>query len=151
MFPSLIGEENLEVGAMLPRARAQARANDGRRCSRCFRGWRSAATQTAGTMSGGEQQMLAIGRCLMGPPELDHVRRALAGPRADWSSRDAAHHPRGSTRKRHHRPAGRAERRRLTQALAQHAYVLETGRVVLEGPGAELLGDPRVREAYLGM
>ena len=63
--PSL---ENLEMGAMLPRARAEQRAKPRARVRACFRGSRSARGQAAGTLSGGEQQMLAIGRCLMGSP-----------------------------------------------------------------------------------
>ena len=66
VFPTLTVLENLEMGAMLPRARADAARKARAGVRRCSRGSPSGASQAAGTLSGGEQQMLAIGRCLMG-------------------------------------------------------------------------------------
>ncbi|MGB6661325.1 MAG: ATP-binding cassette domain-containing protein, partial [Xanthobacteraceae bacterium] len=69
VFPTLTVDENLDMGAMLPRARA-ARAKNRERAFAIFPRLAERARQPAGTLSGGEQQMLAIGRCLMGAPEL---------------------------------------------------------------------------------
>jgi branched-chain amino acid transport system ATP-binding protein len=69
VFPTLSVDENLDMGAMLPRARA-ARAKNRERAFALFPRLAERARQPAGTLSGGEQQMLAIGRCLMGAPEL---------------------------------------------------------------------------------
>ena len=69
VFPTLTVAENLDVGAMLPRARA-ARENNRERVFAMFPKLAERARQAAGTLSGGEQQMLAIGRCLMGAPRL---------------------------------------------------------------------------------
>jgi branched-chain amino acid transport system ATP-binding protein len=103
----------------------------------------------AGTLSGGQQQMLAIGRALMASPSLllldepsmglapKLVAEIFAGIRA---LRDA-----GTTILLVDQNA------RAALAIADRAYVLETGRVVLAGPGCELLANPKVREAYLGV
>src|SRR5207248_9394164 len=68
-FPTLSVNENLDIGAMLPRARA-LRAQNRERVLALFPRLAERSRQSAGTLSGGEQQMLAIGRCLMGAPEL---------------------------------------------------------------------------------
>ena len=97
VFPSLTVAENLDMGAMLPRARAE-RERKSRAGLRAVSGAGRAPRQAAGTLSGGEQQMLAIGRCLMGAPELvmfDEPSLGLApADRADRARRPARPQPR---------------------------------------------------------
>jgi branched-chain amino acid transport system ATP-binding protein len=106
-------------------------------------------TQAAGTMSGGEQQMLAIGRCLMGKPELimfDEPSLGLAPAMVQELFKTIrALNGRGLT-------VLLVEQNVVASLkLSARAYVLENGRIVMSGTGAELLGDDRVRQAYLGM
>ena len=105
--------------------------------------------QLAGTLSGGEQQMLAIGRCLMACPELimlDEPSLGLA-PVVVQDMMRAIHklNQQGITILLVEQNVA------LSLKLAQQAYVLENGRVVLAGSGSELLNDDRVRQAYLGL
>jgi len=108
VFPTLSVAENLDMGAMVPRARA-GRARNLERVLALFPVLAERAGQAAGTLSGGEQQMLAIGRCLMGAPEL------VAGTSAGHRAARAAHDPRPQSRRPHLR-AGRTERRGIAQA-----------------------------------
>jgi branched-chain amino acid transport system ATP-binding protein len=107
------------------------------------------AKQAAGTLSGGEQQMLAIGRCLMGAPELimfDEPSHGLAPA--------VAHHLLGTIRdlNRDGLTCLLVEQNvALSLKLASRAYVLENGRITLAGTGSALLADARVRSAYLGL
>ncbi|HEX6265936.1 MAG TPA: ATP-binding cassette domain-containing protein, partial [Burkholderiales bacterium] len=106
-------------------------------------------TQVAGTLSGGEQQMLAIARCLMGAPELimfDEPSLGLA-PRV---VQEVLHSIRVLN--------GRGitillveQNVAVSLKLSGHAYVLENGRIVMSGSGEALLHDDRVRQAYLGL
>jgi branched-chain amino acid transport system ATP-binding protein len=148
VFPTLTVEENLDIGAMLPRARA-GRAQNRDRAFALFPVLAERARQAAGTLSGGEQQMLAIARCLMGAPQLvmfDEPSLGLA-PTIFRGLLDAI------------RDLNRAgltcllveQNVALSLKLASRAYVLENGRVTLAGSGAELLADDRVRSAYLGL
>jgi branched-chain amino acid transport system ATP-binding protein len=148
VFPTLSVEENLDMGAMLPRARA-ARARNRVRAFELFPILAERARQPAGTLSGGEQQMLAIARCLMGAPELimfDEPSLGLAPALVQAvlaTIRDLNRD--GLT--------CLLVEQNVAQSLklASRAYVLENGRVTLSGSGAELLADDRVRSAYLGM
>jgi len=148
VFPSLTVLENLQVGAMLPRARAGAeRALE--HVFALFPRLKERAGQDAGTLSGGEQQMLAIGRCLMGAPRLimfDEPSLGLA-PSVVAEVLDTIRrlHAEGMTILLVEQNVA------ASLHLAHKAYVLENGRIVLQGSGAELLDDPRVREAYLGL
>ncbi|WP_377810797.1 ABC transporter ATP-binding protein [Azospirillum sp. A29] len=148
IFPTLSVRENLEMGAVIPRARAGARQTYDRVLD-LFPRLRERLDQAAGTLSGGEQQMLAIGRCLMGKPELIMFDEPSLGLS----------------------PALVQELFRIIRSLAaegmtiilveqnvaaslriaQSAYVLENGRVVLSGTGEALLADPAVKQAYLGL
>jgi branched-chain amino acid transport system ATP-binding protein len=105
--------------------------------------------QAAGTMSGGEQQMLAIGRCLMGKPELimfDEPSLGLAPALVqELFLTIRALNKRGLT-------VLLVEQNVVASLkLSSRAYVLENGRIVMTGTGSELLNDDRVRRAYLGV
>ncbi len=148
VFPTLSVEENLDVGAMLPRARA-ARAKNRARAFALFPRLAERAGQPAGTLSGGEQQMLAIARCLMGAPELimfDEPSLGLA-PAIARSVLDTI----GVLNREGITCVVVEQNVALSLKLASRAYVLENGRVTLTGTGAELLADDRVRSAYLGL
>jgi branched-chain amino acid transport system ATP-binding protein len=148
VFPTLTVAENLDMGALLPRARA-ARGKNRERAFALFPRLAERARQAAGTLSGGEQQMLAIGRCLMGAPELimfDEPSLGLAPAVAHGVlevirdlNRD------GITCLLVEQNVA------LSLKLANRAYVLENGRITLTGSGAALLSDDRVRSAYLGL
>lgn len=148
IFPTLTVAENLETGAMLPRARA-ARSKSRDRVFGLFPVLSERADQAAGTLSGGEQQMLAIGRCLMGSPELvmfDEPSLGLAPALVQQvlaTIRDLIRE--GLTCVLVEQNVA------VSLKLADRAYVLENGRITLSGTGAELLADDRVRQAYLGM
>jgi branched-chain amino acid transport system ATP-binding protein len=148
IFPTLSVEENLDIGAMLPRARP-ARTRNRDRAFALFPVLAERVRQPAGTLSGGEQQMLAIARCLMGAPQLimfDEPSLGLA-PAIVYRVLDAI------------RDLNRdgvtcllvEQNVALSLKLASRAYVLENGRVTLTGAGADLLADDRVRSAYLGL
>jgi branched-chain amino acid transport system ATP-binding protein len=148
LFPSLSVSENLNIGAMLKRAQASRKQNE-ERVLALFPRLRERLTQAVGTLSGGEQQMLAIGRCLMGAPDLimfdepslglapatfEAVLAAIRALNADGLTCILVEQNVAASLK-----------------LAARAYVLETGRITLSGSGASLLSDDRVRQAYLGM
>ncbi|RDV05097.1 ABC transporter ATP-binding protein [Undibacter mobilis] len=148
VFPSLTIAENLAMGAMIPRARA----NRDRNLDRVYAMFPRLAerrAQAAGTLSGGEQQMVAIGRCLMGEPELimfDEPSLGLAPAIVQQvlaTVRDLNRE--GITCVLVEQNVA------VSLKLASHAYVLENGRVTLSGSGEEMLGDDRVRQAYLGI
>jgi branched-chain amino acid transport system ATP-binding protein len=148
VFPTLTVAENLETGAMLPRARA-ARNKNRERVLALFPVLTERADQAAGTLSGGEQQMLAIGRCLMGSPELvmfDEPSLGLAPALVQQVLTTIRELTReGLTCVLVEQNVA------VSLKLADRAYVLENGRITLSGTGAELLADDRVRQAYLGM
>ena len=148
IFPSLTVEENLEMGALLPRARAAMRETLAE-VEAMFPRLAERRSQPAGTMSGGEQQMLAIARCLMGRPELimfDEPSLGLAPALVqDLFKTIRALNARGLT-------VLLVEQNVVASLkLANRAYVLENGRIVMSGAGTELLADDRVRQAYLGV
>jgi branched-chain amino acid transport system ATP-binding protein len=148
VFPSMTVLENLQVGGLLPRARGQA-GDTLERVFRMFPRLKERSTQVAGTLSGGEQQMLAIGRCLMGAPRLimfDEPSLGLApAVVAEVLNTIRMLHDEGMTILLVEQNVA------ASLQLADRAYVLENGSIVLEGSGAALLEDPRVREAYLGL
>jgi branched-chain amino acid transport system ATP-binding protein len=148
VFPTLTVAENLDMGAMLPRARG-SRAKNLDRVFGLFPVLRERAGQAAGTLSGGEQQMLAIGRCLMGAPDLvmfDEPSLGLAPTVVQTVLRTIRDLNRDGL------TCVLVEQNvAVSLKLAAHAYVLENGRITLSGAGDQLLADDRVRQAYLGM
>src|SRR5262249_19802204 len=148
VFPTLSVAENLAMGAMLPRARA-GRARNLERVLALFPVLAERARQPAGTLSGGEQQMLAVGRCLMGAPELvmfDEPSLGLAPAVVQALLRTIRDlNLQGLTCVLVEQNVA------VSLRLAGHAYVLENGRITLSGTGEALLADDRVRRAYLGL
>ncbi len=148
VFPTLSVAENLDIGGMLPRARAQ-RVRNRERVLSMFPVLAERSRQPAGTLSGGEQQMLAIGRCLMGAPQLimfDEPSLGLAP--------NIVHGVLKTIRELNREGITCLlveQNVVLSLKLASRAYVLENGRVTLSGTGTELLADDRVRSAYLGL
>lgn len=147
VFPTLSVAENLTMGAMLPRARSERERNFDRVLT-MFPRLAERRRQPAGTLSGGEQQMLAIGRCLMGSPDLimfDEPSLGLAPLAVSQvlqSVRDL---------NRDGLTCVLVEQNvAVSLKLASRAYVLENGRITLSGTGEALLNDDRVRQAYLG-
>ena len=148
VFPSLTVLENLQMGAMLPRARATAAKNLEDVFS-LFPRLSERRRQLAGTMSGGEQQMLAIGRCLMGAPELIMFDEPSLGL-APLVVQEVLHtirvlNGRGLTILLVEQNVA------VSLKISNRAYVLENGRIVMSGTGDKLLHDDRVRQAYLGL
>jgi branched-chain amino acid transport system ATP-binding protein len=148
VFPTLTVAENLAMGALVPRAHA-GRERNLERVYAMFPILSARRYQAAGTLSGGEQQMLAIGRCLMSEPELimfDEPSLGLA-PAVVQSVLTTV------------RDLNRdgltcvlvEQNVAVSLKLASHAYVLENGRITLAGSGEQLLRDDRVRQAYLGL
>lgn len=147
VFPTLSVSENLAMGAMLPRAHRDRQRNL-ERVLTMFPRLAERRRQAAGTLSGGEQQMLAIGRCLMGSPELimfDEPSLGLA-PLAVQGVLKTINdlHASGITCVLVEQNVAASLR------LASRAFVIENGRVALSGTGEALLHDDRVRQAYLG-
>ena len=148
LFPRLSVRDNLRLGSYLFRGEADREAPL-ERVFQLFPRLAERLDQRAETLSGGEQQMLAIGRALMTRPRLLDARRALARDHAqtrrrDFSAIEAI------------RDAGTTiliVEQRLTECLeiADRAYVLQTGRVLMQGSAADIRVNPDVRKAYLGL
>jgi branched-chain amino acid transport system ATP-binding protein len=147
VFPELSVEDNLRAGAYLVRSRATARAT----LTEVYRRFPRLAErrrQFAGTLSGGEQQMLAFGRAMMSGPKLlmlDEPSLGLAPLMVEEVMRSI----------RAFRESGVTvllieQNANLALRLADRGYVMETGRIVMAGSGAELLADEHVRTSYLG-
>jgi branched-chain amino acid transport system ATP-binding protein len=148
IFPSLSVAENLDLGAYARVAKGQ-RAETRERVFGLFPVLAERRRQTAGTLSGGEQQMLAIGRSLMGRPRLlmlDEPSLGLA-PQVVDRIFDVI-----GTINREGTPVLLVEQNvQRSLALADRAYVLEQGIVTLSGSGRELLERDEIRRAYLGL
>jgi branched-chain amino acid transport system ATP-binding protein len=148
IFPGMTVRENLDMGAYQRRDSA-AIASDLARVFELFPRLQERIKQAGGTLSGGEQQMLAVGRALMGRPKLlllDEPSMGLAPMLIQQIfSIITEINQQGTT--------VLVVEQNAQQALsrAHRAYVLETGRIVKEGSGRDLLNDPAVKEAYLGV
>jgi len=148
IFPGMTVRENLEMGAYTRRNRAEIN-QDMERAFTLFPRLKEREKQVGGTLSGGEQQMLAVGRALMSRPKLlllDEPSMGLA-PMLIQQIFDIVVeiNQQGTTVLLVEQNAQQALSR------AHRAYVLETGQIVKSGTGAELLNDPAVKDAYLGV
>ena len=150
IFPGMTVAENIDMGAYVRTDRRSPEfAADLERVYELFPRLAERRTQVGGTLSGGEQQMLAIGRALMARPRLlllDEPSMGLAPQFIAQIFRVITEiHQQGTT--------VLLVEQNATQALglAHQAYVLETGEVTRSGSGAELLADPTIQDAYLGV
>ncbi len=149
VFKTLTVRENLEMGAF-PEAGRRQWQQALERIHTLFPVLAERANQLAGTLSGGEQQMVAIGRGLASAPKLlmlDEPSMGLAPAVADMIFERVS---------QIHREVGLSillVEQRVAEALelSDHGYVLETGHIVLDGPYEKLLADDRVRRSYLGL
>jgi len=147
IFLNLTVRENLELGAYLRRDRAGVDA-DRERAHALFPILKERGAQVSGTLSGGEQQMLAVARALMSRPKLlllDEPSLGLAPQFVDRIFQVI----------QEINEAGVSlllveQNANMALQVAHHAYVLETGSIVMQGSGRELLESPEVRKAYLG-
>jgi branched-chain amino acid transport system ATP-binding protein len=148
VFPEMTVNENLEIGSYVPKAKAERRKSLELVYS-IFPRLAERRKQLAGTMSGGEQQMLAIARGLMARPKLLMLDEPSWGIAPKFVARvlDVIQQVNASG------VSVLLVEQNLKKALAiaHYGYVIQTGRIVMEGKGEELLADPKVREAYLGL
>ncbi len=149
VFPGMTVRENLDMGMYLRKDRkSKAAADDLERVLELFPRLRERIDQAGGSMSGGEQQMLAIGRALMGRPRLlllDEPSMGLAPMLINQIFKIIQEiNASGTTVLLVEQNAAKALK------IANRAYVLETGEIVKTGLGSVLLNDPSVRDAYLG-
>ncbi len=148
IFPSLTVEENLFLGAALKRASARRKENF-TRVYEMFPKLSERRGQKAGTLSGGEQQMLAIGRCLMSEPRLimfDEPSLGLSPMMVEFVFEAIV-----ALKKSGMSILLIEQNVSESLEIADSAAVLENGKIVLSGPAAALAGDERVRNAYLGL
>jgi branched-chain amino acid transport system ATP-binding protein len=148
VFPGMSVQENLDMGAYTRRD-TKAIADDLERVFGLFPRLQERRKQAGGTLSGGEQQMLAVGRALMSRPKLmllDEPSMGLAPMLIQQIFTIITEIAEQGT-------TILVVEQNAQQALsrANRAYVMETGRIVKEGPGPALLNDPAVKEAYLGV
>ncbi len=148
VFPELTVKENLEIGAYIPSAKAE-RSRTLDLVFNIFPVLAERRKQLAGTMSGGEQQMLALGRGLMLKPRLlmlDEPSLGLAPVVTDVTFQKIQEiHSMGTAVLLVEQNVSRA------LALVQRAYVLESGKVIMHGTSAELANNSQVQAAYLGI
>lgn len=148
IFPQMTVLENLEMGAYLRRDKAEIEKNL-EDVFRHFKRLKERVKQLAGTMSGGEQQMLAMGRALMASPKLivmDEPSLGLSPIMCQEIARIIRDvHAEGRT------VVLVEQNARLALSLADRGYVLETGNIALHGPASELRGNDLVRKTYLGL
>ena len=147
VFPYMTVQENLEMGCYLRADRARI-GSDMERIFARFPVLAERRSQPAGTLSGGEQQMLAIGRALMSRPRLvlfDEPSLGLAPTMVERTFEIIA-----EIRKEGTTVLMVEQNAYAALEMCDRSYVLESGEVTLHGSGAELLGNPHVRQAYLG-
>jgi len=148
VFPFLTVRENLELGGFKHRKDAPKIARLIARAFEMFPRLRERASQNAGTLSGGEQQMLVLGRAIMSEPKLLCLDEPSLGL-APLVVRDIFHTIRAINASGTSVPLVE-QNARYALETASRGYVLQTGRIMIGGPCAELAKDARVREAYLG-
>ena len=141
-------EENLQIGAMTRRGRA-AIASDVERVYGYFPRLKERRTQQAGTLSGGEQQMLAVGRAMMLRPRLMLLDEPSFGL-APLIVEELFGILRTLNKSEKVSMLLVEQNASLALDLADHAYLIETGRLVMEGPAQHLRDDENIRKAYLG-
>jgi len=147
IFPNLTVEENLDLGAYARKDR-EAIERDQARAFELFPRLAERRAQTAGTLSGGEQQMLAIGRALLARPQLlllDEPSLGLAPQVTELIFETVLRINREGTT-----ILLVEQNAQMALEVSHRAYVLETGAVLLEGEASKVLSDPRVKQAYLG-
>ncbi|MDB5379465.1 MAG: transporter ATP-binding protein [Rubritepida sp.] len=147
LFGAMTVRENLLMGAYV-RSDKTAIAEDEERVLTLFPRLRERLKQRAGTMSGGEQQMLAMARAMMGRPKLIVMDEPTMGLSPLFVDRvlDLI-----QTINREGVTIFMVEQNAsLALGIAHYGYVLQTGQIALEGPAGDLLSDPRIRDAYLG-
>lgn len=147
VFTGMTVAENLAMGAYYRNDKKQI-SDDLEYVYESFPRLRERAKQLAGTLSGGEQQMLAMGRAIMSKPKLVVMDEPSMGLSPllvkEVFSIIKRMHEQGITILLVEQNA------KMALSIADRAYVLETGKIVMEGKASELLGDPRVKKAYLG-
>ncbi len=143
MFPDLSVEDNLRLGAW------RGKNRDPERVYQLLPALRDRARQLAGTLSGGQQQMVAIGRALMADPDLLVIDELSLGL-APLVVADLATHLVTLNRERSTTILLIEQEVGLAFSICSRAYVLEAGRIVMSGPSQELADDPAVLQAYLG-
>jgi len=148
LFPELTVEDNLRLGAW--RARRNRARRDPARVFEVLPDLRAIAARRAGTLSGGQQQMVAVGRALMADPDLLAVDELSLGL-APLIVADLARHLVELNAERGTAVLLIEQNARLAFDLCQRAYVLEAGRVTAAGSCAELADSPEVARAYLGI
>src|SRR5665213_464403 len=147
VFPNLTIEENLDLGAYVRQDHSEIK-KDLEKVYDLFPRLKERVRQLAGTLSGGEQQMLAIGRALMARPQLlllDEPSLGLAPQVIELIFETIAKINREGTT-----ILLVEQNAQLALEASHYAYVLETGSILLEGEASKVLSDPRVKEAYLG-
>lgn len=149
VFPLMSVRDNLMMGAHLRRDEAAIRADLGRLLDR-FPRLAERIGQQAGTLSGGEQEMLVVARALMARPKLLLLDEPSLGL-APMIVRDIALLIRSINREDKVSVVLVEQNSRMALRISDHAYVLETGRVALSGPSRELAEDDHVRRLYLGI
>jgi branched-chain amino acid transport system ATP-binding protein len=147
VFPAMTIEENLRMGAYLRRDAAGIR-EDVERMMALFRRLAERRRQVAGTMSGGEQQMLAMARALMSRPRLVCMDEPTMGLAPIFVERVLELI--GEINRQGVTIFMVEQNASLALSIAHRGYVLQSGALVLEGPARDLLENPAIREAYLG-
>ncbi len=149
LWPELTVEENLRLAALIPRARDKVEQNL-ELVYNLFPRLKERRNQLAGTLSGGEQQMLAIARGLMSNPEILMLDEPSLGLAPKLVQEIAGIVKR--LRDEENKTILLVEQNiHISLTISDYAYILENGRIVLEGTPAELEANPRVKQAYLGL